>query len=170
MKNIKYEPKSYYKNIYSVNYQRLKELGIKLIIIDLDNTLGLVKDNIMPTKSKELVSKLKKDFIIVVASNNFEKRVKPFVDNVCDYVSVSLKPTKRLSRIIKKRYHIDNKNIAIIGDQLVTDIILGNKVGYYTILTDPLGEDGKVSFFNRLKEKRVKEKIQFKDGDYFEKN
>ena len=170
MKYKNYEPKSYYKDIYSVNYQRLKELGIKLIIIDLDNTLGLVKDNIMPTKSKELVSKLKKDFIIVVASNNFEKRVKLFVDNVCDYVSLSLKPTKRLSRIIKKRYHIDNKNIAIIGDQLVTDIILGNKVGYYTILTDPLGEDGKVSFFNRVKEKRVKQEIQFRDGDYFEEN
>ena len=31
-----------------------------------------------------------------------------------------------------------------------------NKAGYYTILTDPLGEDGKVSFLNRKKEKKVK--------------
>lgn len=170
MKNINYEPKSYYKDIYTVNYQRLKDLGIKLIIFDLDNTLGLIKDKVMPNKSKELLSKLKKDFTIVVASNNFKKRVNLFVDNVCDYVSFSLKPTKRLSRIIKKRYNIDNKNIAIIGDQLVTDIKLGNIVGYYTILTDPLGEDGKVSFLNRYNEKKVKNKLQFKDGDYFEKN
>ena len=98
------------------------------------------------------------------------KRVKLFVDNVCDYVSFSLKPTKRLSRIIKKRYNIESNNIAIIGDQLVTDIKLGNSVGYYTILTNPLGEDGKVSFLNRYKEKKVKSKLQFKDGDYFEKN
>ena len=170
MKKSDYEIKSYYKDIYSVNYQRLKTIGIKLIIIDLDNTLGLVKDKIMPKKSKDLISKLKKDFTIVVASNNFKKRVNLFVDNMCDYVYLSLKPTKRLSRIIKRRYNIDNKNICIIGDQLVTDIKLGNKAGYYTILTDPLGEDGKVSFLNRKKEKKVKQEINFKDGEYFEEN
>ena len=76
MKKSDYEIKSYYKDIYSVNYQRLKTIGIKLIIIDLDNTLGLVKDKIMPKRSKDLISKLKKDFTIVVASNNFKKRVK----------------------------------------------------------------------------------------------
>lgn len=170
MKRKSYEPKCYYKDIYSVNYNRLKTIGIKLIIFDLDNTLGLVKDKIMPKKSKELINKLKKDFKIVVASNNFKKRVSLFVDNICDYVYLSLKPTKRLSRIISKRYNLDNNKICIIGDQLVTDIILGNKVGYYTVLTDPLGLDGKVSFFNRKKEKRVKEEIQFKDGEYFEKD
>lgn len=167
---MKYEPKCYYKDIYSVNYQRLKNLGIKLIIFDLDNTLGLVKDKIMPDKSKNLIKKLLDDFTIVVASNNFKKRVNLFVDNVCDYVYLSLKPTKRLSRIISKRYHYSNNEICIIGDQLVTDIKLGNKVGYYTIFVDTLGEDGKVSFLNRYKEKKVKKEIQFKDGEYFEKD
>ena len=170
MKKKSYEPKCYYKDIYSVNYNRLKKLGIKLLIFDLDNTLGLVKDKVMPKKSKDLITKLKNDFKIVVASNNFKKRDNLFVDNVCDYVYLSLKPTKRLSRIISKRYNLDNNKICIIGDQLVTDIVLGNKVGYYTVLTDPLGEDGKVSFLNRKKEKKVKEKIQFKDGEYFEKD
>ncbi len=170
MKKKSYEPKCYYKDIYSVNYQRLKKLGIKLLIFDLDNTLGLIKDKVMPKKSKDLITKLKNDFKIVVASNNFKRRVNLFVDNICDYVSMSLKPTKRLSRIISKRYNIDNKNICIIGDQLVTDIKLGNKVGYYTVLTDPLGEDGKVSLLNRMSEKKVKEEIHLKDGEYFEKD
>ncbi len=164
------EPKCYYKDIYSINYQRLKNLGIKLIIFDLDNTLGLIKDKIMPEKSKNLIKNLLDDFTIVVASNNFKKRVNLFVDNVCDYVSMSLKPTKRLSRIIKKRYNYNNNEICIIGDQLVTDVKLGNKVGYYTIFVDSLGEDGKVSFLNRLTEKKVKEEIHLKDGEYFEKD
>ena len=170
MKKSICEPKCYYKDIYSINYQRLKNLGIKLIIFDLDNTLGLIKDKIMPEKSKNLIKKLLDDFTIVVASNNFKKRVNLFVDNVCDYVSMSLKPTKRLSRIIKKRYNYNNNEICIIGDQLVTDVKLGNKVGYYTIFVDSLGEDGKVSFLNRLTEKKVKEEIHLKDGEYFEKD
>ena len=170
MKKSICEPKCYYKDIYSINYQRLKNLGIKLIIFDLDNTLGLIKDKIMPDKSKNLVKKLLDDFSVVVASNNFKKRVNLFVDGVCDYVSMSLKPTKRLSRIISKRYLYNNNEICIIGDQLVTDIKLGNKVGYYTIFVDTLGEDGKVSFLNRLSEKKVKEEIHLKDGEYFEKD
>ena len=170
MKKVNYEPKCYYKDIYSINYQRLKSKGIKLLIFDLDNTLGLIKDKIMPEKSKNLIKKLLKDFTIVVASNNFKRRVNLFVDNICDYVSMSLKPTKRLTRIISKRYNFSNNEVCIIGDQLVTDIKLGNKVGYYTVLTDPLGEDGKVSFLNRLNEKRVKEEIHLKDGEYFEKD
>ena len=170
MKKKSYEPKCYYKDIYSVNYNRLKKLGIKLLIFDLDNTLGLIKDKVMPKKSKELITKLKNDFKIVVASNNFKRRVNLSVDNLCDYVSMSLKPTKRLVRVINKRYNFSNNEICIIGDQLVTDIKLGNKVGYYTILTDPLGEDGKVSLLNRLNEKKVKEEIHLKDGEYFEKD
>ena len=170
MKKKSYEPKCYYKDIYSVNYQRLKKLGIKLLIFDLDNTLGLIKDKVMPKKSKDLITKLKNDFKIVVASNNFKRRVNLFVDNICDYVSMSLKPTKRLVRVINKRYDFNNNEICIIGDQLVTDIKLGNKVGYYTVLTDPLGEDGKVSLLNRLNEKKVKEEIHLKDGEYFEKD
>ena len=170
MKKKSYEPKCYYKDIYSVNYQRLKKLGIKLLIFDLDNTLGLIKDKVMPKKSKELITKLKNDFKIVVASNNFKRRVNLFVDNICDYVSMSLKPTKRLVRVINKRYNFSNNEICIIGDQLVTDIKLGNKVGYYTVLTDPLGEDGKVSLLNRMNEKKVKEEIHLKDGEYFEKD
>lgn len=170
MKKSICEPKCYYKDIFSINYDRLKKLGIKLLIFDLDNTLGLIKDKVMPDKSKNLVKKLLDDFSVVVASNNFKKRVNLFVDGVCDYVSMSLKPTKRLSRIISKRYLYNNNEICIIGDQLVTDIKLGNKVGYYTIFVDTLGEDGKVSFLNRMTEKKVKKDIHLKDGEYFEKD
>ena len=167
---MKYKINSYYKNIYSVDYEKLIKKGIKLLIFDLDNTLGLVKDKIIPEKSLDLLNKLKDDFIIVVASNNSKKRVSMFVDGMFDYIYYSLKPSRRTERVIKKRYKIGNNECCIIGDQFVTDISLGNKVGYYTILVDPLGADGKVSFINRTLEKRIKKKIQFKDGDYFEEN
>ena len=170
MNRMKYKINSYYKNVYSVDYEKLIKKGIKLLIFDLDNTLGLIEDKIIPDRSLDLLNKLKDDFIIVVASNNSKKRVSKFVDGMFDYVYFSLKPTKRTERVIKKRYKIENNECAIIGDQIVTDIKLGNKCDFYTILVDPLGKDSKVSFINRLLEKRVKAKIQFKDGEYFEEN
>ena len=140
------------------------------MIIDLDNTLGTVKEKVISKEKEKLIKDLKKDFIVVVASNNSRIRVSLFLHGICDYICLALKPTKRLYRIIKRRYHLEGKYCAIIGDQFVTDIRLGNKVGFYTILVDPIGKDGKVSFVNRLIEKKIKDKIQFKDGEYFEKD
>ncbi len=170
MNRMKYEVKSYYKSIHDINYKRLKEKGIKLLIIDLDNTLGTVKEKVISKEKEKLIKDLKKDFTIVVASNNSRMRVSLFLHGICDYICLALKPTKRLYRKVKKRYNLEGKDCAIIGDQFVTDIRLGNKVGFYTILVDPIGQDGKVSFVNRLIEKRIKDKIQFKDGEYFEED
>ena len=170
MNKMKYKINCYKKNIFEINYQKLKEKGIKLIVFDLDNTLGLVKDKIIPLKSRDLIKKLSKDFKVVVASNNSKRRVSMFVDGCCDYIYFSLKPSKKFVRIIDKRYHMEKSECAIIGDQIVTDILVGSKVGYYTILVDPIGEDGKATSLNRYLEKKVKEKIQFKDGEYFEEN
>lgn len=170
MNRMKYEVKSYYKSINDINFNRLKEKGIKLLIIDLDNTLGTVKEKVISKEKEKLIKDLKKDFIVVVASNNSRFRVSLFLNGICDYICLALKPTKRLYRIVKKKYNVNSGDCAIIGDQFVTDIRLGNKVGFYTILVDPIGKDGKVSFVNRLIEKRIKDKIQFKDGEYFEKD
>ncbi len=170
MNKMKYDIKVYNKNIYSINYEKLIKKGIKLLIFDLDNTLGLVGEEVMPDRSLDLLNILKDDFYIVVASNNNKGRVAKFVDGSFDFIHRSLKPTRRIERVIKKKYKVENNECAIIGDQIVTDIRLGNKCGYYTILVDPLGKYGKVSFFNRILEKRVKKKIQFKDGEYFEEN
>ena len=37
-----FKPNKYYKDIYSINYNKLKEEGIKCLVFDLDNTLGLI--------------------------------------------------------------------------------------------------------------------------------
>ena len=60
-------------------------------------------------------------------------------------------------------------NVAIIGDQIMTDINMGNRLGMKTILVDPLGEkDLKITFFNRLMEKIVLKRIKVKRGEYYE--
>ena len=34
------KPNNYYKNIYIINYQKLKENNIKCLLFDLDNTIA----------------------------------------------------------------------------------------------------------------------------------
>ena len=67
-----------------------------------------------------------------------------------------------------------NKNeVAIIGDQLYTDIIGGNKVGIITILVDTIDEqDILITKINRFREKRLEKKLAnhklLVRGEYYE--
>ena len=56
MNKMKYDIKVYNKNIYSINYEKLIKKGIKLLIFDLDNTLGLVGEEVMPDRSLDLLN------------------------------------------------------------------------------------------------------------------
>ena len=170
----RFKPDVYQKNIYNINYNKLKEKGIKCLIYDLDNTLGLIEHKMCPDETKKLINKLKKDFIIVICSNNNTKRLIPYMEDLgIDGVSWSLKPLTRGLKIIRKKYNLKKEEMCIIGDQMVTDILSGNLYKIKTILVDPLGKkDLKVTFFNRIVENQILKKYKksgtFERGKYYE--
>ena len=163
-------PKIYQKDIYQINYAKLKDLGYKILIFDLDNTLGSPKEIVCSKKNKEFLNKLQKDFQVIVASNSRKNRVLNFIDDIdCDFISLSLKPTLRSIRKIKKKYQIPYSKMVIIGDQVMTDIFMGNRVGLLTILVDPLKEDLKITALNRKIENMINKKNKIVRGSYYEK-
>lgn len=167
-------PNRYHKTIFDINYQSLKKEGIKCIVFDLDNTLGLLSHKSCPDEARKLIQELKKDFIVVISSNNTTKRIKPYLDDLgIDGVSWSLKPSIKGLIKIRRKYHLKKDEMCMIGDQLVTDILSGNRYHIRTILVDPLGEkDLKVTKFNRIVEDRIIRKYQkrglFERGKYYE--
>ena len=165
-----FKPLIYQKNIFSINYKKLKERKIELLIFDLDNTILKVGDDLPSIETQELFKKLEKDFKIIIASNNVRKKVSKIADFLnCDYLYSLMKPSKRIKRFLDKKYNIDSSKCAIIGDQIVTDIIVGNRLGMCTILIDPMSErDYKVTFLNRWFEKKIMKKIKLKKGEYYE--
>ena len=61
---MKYLPDIYKKNIFAINYDKLKKKDIKCLIFDLDNTLALIDATKVESNVKELITKLKKDFLV----------------------------------------------------------------------------------------------------------
>ena len=53
----KFIPDIYQKSIYTIDYKKLKNAGIKCILFDVDNTL--VPSHIKPIKCKDLIERLK---------------------------------------------------------------------------------------------------------------
>lgn len=160
-----FKPDAYFPTIHDINLLALYEQGIRLILTDLDNTL--VKYN-APEPTEEIIAfkneAEKLGMKVVVISNNKEKRVKPFADKLqVEYVSRAKKPFKASYKKFLNEYK--RHEIAIIGDQLMTDILGGNRMGFYTILVDVIDRQ-KEQFgtkINRLFERMIRRKLGLKD-------
>ena len=170
----KYIPNMYYKNIYEINYKLLKEKGIKCILFDLDNTLVEPHTKHSNEKLQKLFIELKKDFKVIIFSNSFITRLFPFKKELeVDINHTSLKPLKHSFNKVLKKYKFNKEEVAIIGDQIFTDIIGGNNVGINTILVDSITvKDFFITKYNRKREekllKELEEKKLFKRGKYYE--
>lgn len=171
----KYVPKMYRKTIYDINFDKLKEMGIKCLIFDLDNTI-LEIDKFVPEKKVcALIDKLKKDFKIYIISNNSHTdRIVPAAEALdVDYINFALKPFSKGFRRVVKEGKFKKSEICNIGDQIMTDVLGGNRFGIFTILVEPLSENelkvtGINRFFERIHLRRLAKRGLFKKGEYYE--
>ena len=133
-------PDSYAKNVFSVDLSALKARGIQLILWDIDNTLVAYDDPHPDQFAREFIAKVHESGMkVVLISNNTQKRVSAFADKCgAEYYYSSLKPLKRQYRRILKEYDLSFEQVAVIGDQLLTDICGGKRMHIYTVLTSPL--------------------------------
>ncbi len=171
----KYKPDIYQKSIYSIDYDKLKERGIKCILMDLDNTLVSPFVKTPNDRLKELFNELKeKGFQVIIFSNALKRRIKPFKDALgVDAVHFACKPgIKKYKRILEEN-HLNESEVAIIGDQLLTDILGGNKIGITTILINPVSsKDNFPTNLSRRYERYIMKKLReqnlFMRGKYYE--
>lgn len=167
-------PDIYQESIFTINYKKLKKNGIKCLLFDLDNTISPAKEVVFCKKTKKLFDELKKDFKIILFSNNFPKRVSKFGNYYdVDVACVSLKPFSCKYRSILKKYHLKRSEVASIGDQLLTDIQGGNKMNITTILVNPMTDvDETETWLNRQIEKKIFKEFEEKDilkkGKYYD--
>ena len=136
-------PDMYQKSIYHIDYDKLKEDGIKCLLFDLDNTCVPFKDKEPNKKLIDLFESLKDmDFKVIIFSNATKKRLMPFKNALnVDCSASSRKPGTKKLRKVMKMFHYNLPDVAIIGDQLYTDVLCGNKVGIRTILVNPMSLD-----------------------------
>ncbi len=171
---MKFLPNMYKESVMDIPYSKLKKMGIKCIIFDLDNTLALLDEVDPPKRVIDLIKKLEKDFKVFIITNSKGRRAKPYKEVLnIEIISMAMKPFTKGLREISKKYGYKKSEMVMIGDQLVTDILSGKNYNIYTIFVDPLGvKDLKITYFNRFIEKnilkRYKKKGVFERGKYYE--
>lgn len=133
-------PKLYVDSIFEIDLDNLKKIGIEALIIDIDNTLVGWDKKTAPKSVIEWFDKLKHEgFRICLVSNNTETRVVKFTENIdIQAFHKAKKPFKTTFKKAMKYLNSNKSNTAVVGDQIFTDVLGGNRIGLYTILVVPI--------------------------------
>lgn len=120
-------PDMFFDDIYQITPEYLTSLGIKGLILDIDNTLVTYDDPIPTPKVSQWFENMRKSGIsIAFVSNNNHERVKIFNESLGYFgTGKSGKPFGRNIRRAMAHMGTNEKNTALIGDQLFTDIMAG---------------------------------------------
>lgn len=171
----KYIPDMYQKSIYTVDYQKLIDRGVKCILFDLDNTLVPFHIKHANEKISELFNQLReKGLKIIIFSNSPKKRVNIFKEELAvDCLWNAKKPSKKGFEAIMNKYKYNITEVAIVGDQILTDIVGGNKVGITTVLINPVSTKDPIwtrpsRFFEKKIMKKLRNHDLFSKGRYYD--
>ncbi len=133
-----------YKSIPEIPIGHFLDRNIKALILDVDKTL-LDNHEEMPQISViNWINKARKEFDMHILSNNpSKKRISTIAHNLnLPYTYLAAKPRRHSLKKIITSIAINPNKIALIGDRIFTDILVGNRLGVYTVLVTPMGPNG----------------------------
>ncbi len=113
--------------------------GVRGLVLDVDNTLlGDADAEVLP-EVRHWIDLVRRDRPIWLISNNFSDRRIRHVAEALDlpYRSRAGKPSRRAVRYALENMAIPPAQVAMVGDRLLTDTIVGNRLGMFTVLVQP---------------------------------
>lgn len=155
---IKLKPDAFFQSVRDITVAHLKAKGMRGVILDIDDTLSGHNIEEFGEDIREWLSSLKKAGIrVCLLSNNRRKRAERAAGSLgLMAIGRAKKPLKGGFRAAAQRMELPLDKVCVIGDQIFTDILGGNRLGLYTILVDPITRHSSLFFrFKRLMERPV---------------
>ena len=160
------KPHIKFKGITDIKPEILKKFGIKALLLDVDNTMSTHHGTILTDGLLEWIKEMQESGIkLMVLSNSKRWRIEPFAERIgLPFISLGCKPLPFGYLRGKKRLGVKCREVAIVGDQIFTDVLGGRCVGIKTILLTPIKLEAGWSFkVRRYLEKGVYKLHKIKD-------
>ena len=135
-------PKAHFNNVREINIDFLQKNNIKALILDVDNTL-IDYDKNLDEETIKWAEDLKERGIklYILSNSNKKEKVKNVAEKLkIEYEYFAKKPFKSGFKKVKEKLKENPENIGVVGDQIFTDIIGGNRCKMFTILVEPIAE------------------------------
>ncbi len=126
-------------SVADVDLASLAELGVKGILLDFDNTLVKWNGTSLPNAVSKWVKEAKAaGFKLCIVSNAVTARLEKIAKRLdIPFVPQALKPSTLGIHRALKRLAISSQEAIMVGDQLFTDVLAGNRCGLHTALIRP---------------------------------
>ena len=133
-------PKLILDSVTQLTPQFLREKGIRLLMLDFDNTLVPYITNEPTGEMSAWLQTMKaSDIALCVVSNSKRSRVREFCKHwgiAC--ITHSKKPFPKGIRQCLKQFGYESSQCALAGDQIYTDVLGANGCGVYSILVQAI--------------------------------
>ena len=135
-------PKEYLNSVKDISLELLHKNNIKGLILDVDNTL-INLDKKMPAGVSDWAKNLKANGIkmCILSNSNHLNKVEAVAKKInVAYILFAKKPLKSGFLRARDILKLPNENIAVVGDQIFTDIVGANRCNMFSILVKPIAE------------------------------
>lgn len=138
-----YVPDVYQHSIYKIDYQKLKDAGIRFLSFDIDDTIAGLEAFNPPKAAKTLFENLKNmGFEIMLLSNALDNRVADFAKKLGiegKYIAQAKKPLTSYFAKLQEICGLEKGQMAHIGNSIMDDVAGGNAFGVTTCLVRRAG-------------------------------
>ena len=129
-------------SVAAVDLNELEKRGIRGLLLDIDNTLVAWRKVDVPAEVRQWIQEARRrGFGMCLASNTRNnRRLEQLArDLQLNFVKGIVKPRREGLNRAMAAIGTTPPNTAVIGDQIFTDVLGGNRTGLLTILVRPIG-------------------------------
>lgn len=139
----KFYPQIYLQSVLQIDNELVQKYNIKALILDVDNTLMDIDRNLIDGLKEWKESLVKNGIKMMIVSNsNKTSKVQKAANHLeIDYILFAKKPTKGGLKRAMKMLDVPAENIAVVGDQIFTDVLGANRTHMISILVKPVCSD-----------------------------
>lgn len=148
---MKIYPDLYLDSVININATLLKKNNLSGLILDVDNTLIDYYRNLVEG-AESWCEELKNEGIrcIILSNSNKKDKVEEVAKKLdIDYLMFAKKPAKSGFKKALEKLELAPKEVAVVGDQLFTDVLGAKRMKMFSILVKQVGK--KDIFITKIK-------------------
>jgi len=133
-------PKYAFRDITDITTSFLEELGIKFLMLDLDNTIAAYDEHVLSDNIAQWLTAVKACGIelFLISNSTRKKRVEAFSESIkVGFIMQSCKPSPTSVHRAMEIAGFSSDVSALAGDQILTDTIAANRAGVTSIVVRP---------------------------------
>ena len=135
-------PDLYLNSVIDINATLLKKNKLEALILDVDNTLIDYYKNLIDG-AEDWCENLKSEGIkcIILSNSNKKEKVETVAKKLgIKYIMFAKKPLKSGFKRALEKLEMKPEQVAVVGDQIFTDVIGAKRMKMFSILVKQVGE------------------------------